>query len=85
MLKKKKVNEVMTKKVFTTKPDEKVVFAFEKLMKHKITTLPVLDSNKKMVEIVTASDLEYNIVLDNYKLGTKVFSLMVKNVASCKI
>lgn len=47
MLKKKKVNEVMTKKVFTTKPDEKVVFAFEKLMKHKITTLPVLDSNKK--------------------------------------
>lgn len=82
MLKKKKVNEVMTKEVFTTKPDEEVVFAFEKLMKHKISALPVLDSNKKMVGIVTASDLGHNLVLDNYKLGTKVSSVMVENVAS---
>jgi CBS domain-containing protein len=81
MLKKKKVNEVMNKDVFTTSPDDDVVFAFEKLMKHKISALPVLDNDKNMVGIVTASDLGHNLILDNYKLGTKVSAVMVKNVA----
>lgn len=83
MLKKiKKISEVMTKNVFTTNPDEDVVFAFEKLMKNKVSALPVLDEDGKMIGIVTASDLGYNLILDNYKLGTKVSSVMVKNVTS---
>ena len=82
MLKTTKVSKVMTKEVFTTSSDEEVVFAFEKLMKHKISALPVLDNEKNMIGIVTASDLGYNLVLDKYKLGTKVSSVMVKNVAS---
>ncbi len=82
MLKKKKVSEVMTSNVFTTTSDEEVVFAFEKLMKHKISALPVLDASGNMEGIVTATDLGYNLVLDKYKLGTKVSSVMVRNVAS---
>jgi CBS domain-containing protein len=82
MLKNKKVNEVMSKNVFTTNPDEDVVFAFEKLMKNKVSALPVLDEDGEMIGIVTASDLGYNLILDNYKLGTKVSSVMVKNVTS---
>ena len=82
MLKNKKVSEVMTKNVFTTNPDEDVVFAFEKLMKNKVSALPVIDEDGKMIGIVTASDLGYNLILDNYKLGTKVSSVMVKNVTS---
>jgi len=73
----------MIKDVFTTTPDEEVVFAFEKLMKYKISALPVMEGNE-MVGIVTASDLGYNLVLDKYKLGTKVFEVMVKNVTSVK-
>jgi len=82
MLKNKKISEVMTTNVFTTNPDEDVVFAFEKLMKNKVSALPVINSNGKMVGIVTASDLGYNLILDNYKLGTKVSSVMVENVTS---
>ncbi|MPL75604.1 Inosine-5'-monophosphate dehydrogenase [bioreactor metagenome] len=82
MLKNKKVSDVMTKNVFTTSPDEEVVFAFEKLMKNKISALPVLDDNGKMIGIVTASDLGYNLILDNYKLGTKVANVMVEDVTS---
>lgn len=82
MLKNKKISEIMTKNVFTTNPDEDVVFAFEKLMKNKVSALPVLDEDGKMIGIVTASDLGYNLILDNYKLGTKVSSVMVKNVTS---
>ena len=82
MLKKKIVNEVMTKEVFTTTPDEDVVFAFEKLMKHKISALPVLDESENILGIVTATDLGHNLILDNYKLGTIVANVMVKNIVS---
>ncbi|MCL2687165.1 MAG: CBS domain-containing protein [Methanobrevibacter sp.] len=82
MLKKIKINEVMTEDVVTTRPDEEVVFAFEKLMKHKVSALPVLDDSENMIGIVTATDLGYNLILDKYKLGTKVSSVMVENVAS---
>ena len=83
MLKEKKVRELMIEDVFTTTPDEEVVFAFEKLMKHKISALPVMDDGK-MVGIVAAADLGYNLVLDKYKLGTKVFEVMVENITSVK-
>ena len=83
MLEEKKVKELMIKDVFTTTPDEEVVFAFEKLMKHKISALPVMEGDE-IVGIVTASDLGYNLVLDKYKLGTKVSDVMVKNITSVK-
>ncbi len=77
----KKVKELMTKNVITVKPDEEVVFAFEKLMKEKISSMPVID-NDIVVGIVTATDLGHNLILDNYQLGTTVEQVMVKNVAS---
>jgi len=83
MLKEKKVKELMTKEVFTTTPDEEVVFAFEKLMKHKISALPVMEDDE-IVGIVTASDLGYNLILDKYELGTKVFEVMVESITSVK-
>jgi len=81
MLEERKVKELMTEDVFTTTPDEEVVFAFEKLMKHKISALPVIDG-EEILGIVTATDLGHNLILDNYKLGTKVSEVMVKNIAS---
>jgi len=83
MLEEKKVKELMTKDVFTTTPDEEVVFAFEKLMKHRISALPVMEDDE-IVGIVTASDLGYNLILDKYELGTKVFEVMVENITSVK-
>ena len=53
MLKNLKVENVMTEDVITVSPTEDVVFAFEKLMKYKISSLPVVD-NDKLVGIVTA-------------------------------
>jgi len=73
----------MTKDVFTTIPDEEVVFAFEKLMKHKISALPVMEDDE-IVGIVTATDLGYNLILDKYELGTKVFEVMVQDITSVK-
>lgn len=79
MLPKLKVKDVMSQKVITVPPTEDVVFAFEKLMKHKISSLPVLDG-ETLVGIVTATDLGHNLILDKYELGTTVEEVMVNQV-----
>jgi len=80
MLQRLKVKDVMSQTVITVPPTEDVVFAFEKLMKHKISSLPVVDDNGKLVGIVTATDLGYNLILDKYELGTTVEEVMVNQV-----
>lgn len=74
-----KVKDVMTEDVVTVPPTEDVVFAFEKLMKHKISSLLVVFQDK-LVGIVTATDLGHNLILDRYELGTTVEKVMVKDV-----
>lgn len=83
MLEKQKVKEVMTEDVITVPPSEDVVFAFEKLMKYKVSSLPVVN-NGKLVGIVTATDLGHNLILDKYELGTRVEEVMVKDVICVK-
>lgn len=74
-----KVKDVMTQDVVTVEPSEDVVFAFEKLMKHKISSLPVMNG-EELIGIVTATDLGHNLVLDKYELGTTVEQVMVNEV-----
>jgi len=74
-----KVKDVMSREVITVTPKEDVVFAFEKLMKHKISSLPIVDGDK-LVGIVTATDLGHNLILDKYELGTTVEEVMVEQV-----
>ena len=81
MLEETKVKDLMTKDVLTVDCEEATVFAFETLMKHKISAMPVVDEDGKMVGIVTATDLGHNLILDKYQYGTKVKSVMVKDVA----
>ena len=77
----KKVKEIMTTDVVTTTSDIDVVYAFEKLMKHKISSLPVVEDDK-LVGIITATDVGHNLILDKYELGTKVEEIMVKDVVT---
>lgn len=80
MLKDQKVKEIMSEDVITVSPDEDVVFAFEKLMKYKVSALPVVEE-EKLIGIVTATDLGHNLILDKYELGTTVAEVMVTNIA----
>ena len=75
----KKVKEIMTADVITTTPDIDVVYAFEKLMKHKISSLPVVE-DEKAIGIITATDVGHNLILDKYELGTSVEEIMIKSV-----
>ena len=79
MMLNKKVKEIMTKNVITTTSDIDVVYAFEKLMKHKISSLPVVE-DEKLIGIITATDVGHNLILDKYELGTSVEEIMIKSV-----
>ena len=71
----------MTTDVITTTSDIDVVYAFEKLMKHKISSLPVVEDDK-LVGIITATDVGHNLILDKYELGTSVEEIMIKSVVT---
>lgn len=75
----KKVSQIMTTDVVTTTPEIDVVYAFEKLMEFKISSLPVVD-NDELIGIITATDVGHNLILDKYELGTKVEEIMIKEV-----
>ena len=77
----KKVCEIMTSDVITTTPESDVVYAFEKLMKFKISSLPVVEDDK-LIGIITATDVGHNLILDKYELGTKVEEIMIKDVVT---
>lgn len=81
MMLNKKVKEIMTTDVVTTNPDADVVYAFEKLMKHKISSLPVVEDDK-LVGIITATDVGHNLILDKYELGTRVEEIMISPVVT---
>ena len=76
---KKKVKDIMTKDVITTTSDIDVVYAFEKLMKYKISCLPVVEDDK-LIGIITATDVGHNLILDKYELGTSVEEIMITSV-----
>ena len=81
MMLNKKVKEIMTTDVITTTSNVDVVNAFEELMEHKISAMPVVDDGK-LVGIITATDLGHNLILDKYELGTDVKSIMIKDVVT---
>ena len=77
----KKVKEIMTSDVITTTSDIDVVYAFEKLMEHKISALPVVE-DEKLLGIITATDVGHNLILDKYELGTSVAEIMITPVVT---
>ena len=79
MMLNKKVKDIMTSDVITTTSDIDVVYAFEKLMKHKVSSLPVVEDDK-LIGIITATDVGHNLILDKYELGTSVDEIMIKSV-----
>jgi uncharacterized protein (DUF39 family)/CBS domain-containing protein len=49
--------DIITKKVFTTTPEETVEAASRKLAAHHISALPVVDHKKKVVGLITSEDI----------------------------
>ena len=54
---KTRLADIITKKVFTTRPDVSLEEASRKLAQHHISALPVIDRDKKVVGLITSEDI----------------------------
>lgn len=54
---KKKVSEIISGRVITCSPDHSIARAADLMLKHEVHALPVVDENKELVGILTATDL----------------------------
>jgi acetoin utilization protein AcuB len=51
------VEKVMSRKLYTVSPDSSMLDAAELMLEHKVSGLPVLDENERVVGIITESDI----------------------------
>jgi len=54
---KKKLVDIIVRKVLTTTPNESLEAASRKMAQHKISALPVIDHNRKVLGIITSEDI----------------------------
>jgi len=54
---KKKLTDIIVRKVVTTKPDESLEAASRKMAQHQISALPVIDHDRKVLGIITSEDV----------------------------
>jgi len=54
---KSKLAEIITKKVFTTRPEDSLEAASRKMAQHHISALPVVDHRKKVVGLISSEDI----------------------------
>jgi CBS domain-containing protein len=79
MLKLLKAEDIMVKEVITIGPEITLDKAIKKLVKNKISGMPVVDENGKMVGIISEKDI-LNFAFNGYLKSTKVEMAMVKSV-----
>ena len=81
LISKIKVRDLMKKPVYTAKPDDTVEEAAALLLEKKISGLPVVDENNRLVGIITRSDI-FRVLLSLSGLGKKgiQFAIRIKDM-----
>ncbi len=76
-----KVKEIMTKDVVSVRPEEKAKDALTLLFKMKISGLPVIDAQGKLVGMFTEKDILNNL-LPSYieKIGSFIYEENIKSI-----
>jgi len=73
--------DVMTAKVVTIRADALLIDAIRLLLEHRISGLPVVDADRKMVGIITEHDF-MNFAFSGDAADTKVEEAMCRKVVS---
>ncbi|MFC1500860.1 HPP family protein [Elusimicrobiota bacterium] len=75
-----KAKDIMTtEKIFTIGPDEILDEAIKKLVKNKVSGVPVVDENKKVIGMISEKDI-LNFMFSGNVKQTKVSEAMSTNV-----
>lgn len=67
-LKCSKLDEIMTKEVIISKPEDQIEITAEKMKKYNISSLPVVDNNHKVIGIITTDHISTLITRDIEKI-----------------
>ncbi|MDY6970704.1 MAG: CBS and ACT domain-containing protein [Thermodesulfobacteriota bacterium] len=74
LLKRITAEEIMERDVISIGPDQSVVKAAETMLKNRVSGLPVLDSQKRLVGIITESDI-FKVLVDFSGINTGKITL----------
>ena len=74
------VSDIMTTNVCTCQNDQDICDAENTMAKYQVRRLPVVDSNNKMVGILTMGDLAQN----DKKIGQQNVCTTIENICECK-
>lgn len=71
LLSKLKIEEIMTRNLLSISPNATIGQAAEVMLEHKVSGLPVVDEAKKLVGIITESDI-FRLVVQAWRQGEVV-------------
>ena len=79
-----KINQIMTKDVITTDPEDTVEKAVKKMLEHEIECLPVVSNGQILVGLITFRDVVTKFLYQaSCKKEMKVAEIMSENLATC--
>ncbi len=73
--------DIMSKNIITIGPDETIYDAVNLLYNKRVSGLPVVDKDNKLIGLITENDV-LNLVFSGNSRTTKVADVMTKNVMS---
>jgi len=74
--------EIMTREVLSIKQETSVIQTIDLLLENKISGLPVIDENEKIVGIISEKDLLNILFRNDITVNDKVKTFMTKRVIS---
>ena len=77
------IKAIMNKKVVTVKQDATVQEVSRMLIKNKLSGIPVVDANMKLVGFISERDI-IAAISNGISLSTKTKAVMIRNVISIK-
>ena len=82
----KLVTKLSKRQCFTLTEKDTLIIASEKLQKHNVGAMPVLDEkNNNVIGIISERDLARYIHIGEFKNDLQITNIMVKNIISCNL
>ena len=81
----KLVNRMSKKECYTLNVTNTIKEASKRLHEKKIGCMPVIDSNKNIIGIISERDLSQLIYTEKFNINLPVEKIMTKNLVSCDL
>ena len=81
----KLVSKMSRRECFTLNERDTIKIASQKLEEKKISCMPVVDNNKKVIGILSEKDMSQFIYKERFNLSIAISQIMSKNLVTCDL